>query len=192
LDEQRGYDGLNDCSEFRIPQRSALKVVRAVREVLLELWSYLVRYPEQVRTRFLPWNARWQLHHPPSLDWLIAQLQDTLTGDYEPLRLQHPELYHGKRNWQRLQAYSEGKLRWRGAWGNELRAQDKLVYAKQVLRSAAHRLLTAFVRCWLLLQCLVVKQVRTRTGEQVVTAWHSQLVPQYPYAPTLSRPPPLL
>jgi len=189
-DEYRGY-GLNDCSEFKIPHEAALRVVQAVKELLLELWSYLVRHPEQVRTRFLPWNAHWQLHHPPSLDWLVPRLHDSLTGCYEPLRLSRPELYRGTHNWERLRAYSEGKLRWRGVWGNELRAQQKLSYAKRVMKIAAYQLLRAFVRCWVLLQCLVIERVRTRTGESLIEVWHSQLVPQYQYAPTLCRPPPL-
>jgi hypothetical protein len=190
-EERRGY-GLNDCSEFKIPHTAALRVVRAVKDLLLELWSYLVRHPSQVQTRFLPWNAKWQLHHPPSLDWLIPRLQDSLTGEYEPLRLSHPDLFHGSRQWQRLQAYDAGKLRWRGVWGNELRAQQKVSSVRGVMHSAARVLLTAFVRCYALLQCLVVKRLRTKTNERITVRWISRLVPQQPYAPTLSRPPPLL
>lgn len=188
-DEHRGY-GLNDCSEFKIPHGAALKVVRAVKELLLELWSYLVRHPSQVTTRFLPWNAHWQLHHPPSLDWLIPRLQDVLTGEHEPLRLSRPELYHGKHNWERLRAYSEGKLRWRGAWGNELEAQDKLASVQQVLWRAAHRIAVGFMRCWLILQCLV-KETLPSFDE----IWYEEIeysfVPETPsYPPTMGRPPP--
>jgi hypothetical protein len=166
---------VNECSELSIPLETVQRLAVAVEEVLREAWSYLLRHPSQVERRYdHPNRTRWQLHHPPAFNWLLPRLQTALAYQPESALFEHTELYKSTprlvracenptledfhpRYVQRLLAYQDGDLLWRGHWKvSEFEAWDDLQLLRALLwQPVQQKLLELVLTClmlWMLKQ----------------------------------------
>lgn len=190
---QRGCT-VNDSTVLEVPLEVVQKLAAVVGELLKEVWFYLVAHREQAELRYdHPQRTRWQLHHPPALDWLIPQLDAALTYREESALFESPELYEDVPRLQRevvepklsdyhpvylrrLLAYGDGSLVWRSHWRMpELHAQGDLLRVRKLLWRGVERKLMEFVWTWLVLQ-LLHRDRRTNPSEfpnppRIVDCW---------------------
>ena len=185
-EEMRAY-ALNDASELTIPLEAVEGLVDAVRELLLFLWSYLGRHPEQTDRRYEGPAARWQLHRLIPVDAvLLPRIHEVFAFQEEPALFEHRELYNAhiprlRRDTEnpalqdfhplhvrRLAAYEAQRLHWSCLWKvSEWQAQEDLLRVKQLLHAGVLRRLREVVRCLILTMLVKRKRRQTKRGTVV-------------------------